>query len=357
MRAAESPTNGPTPRGGEIGSDLMFPRLSQTVVPVLDVGQRWAAVYNSAGMVTDEPQDDLLPSEAARLEEPELPLMERLKNTFGKECYIVTRRDRRTSGIFLVAFDPETAKALEEAIEDTESSNTYFALCHGDASHRMGRGPFTIDNEIRDDNPRNASSTYEWGPAKTDFEVLYGGVHPDCWLVSAQPKKRGYHQIRRHLRDINLPIIGDKSVAAEVSAYWESCLTVVPRRLLLHLHRVELPATRRTPPLTVACPLPPDFAGLIRSSCPGWAPAAQAALPTLFAPPPTPMRVSATRPPQPDAATPAQTASSGRWPWKRPRSGGAAPEQKGGGPPLIKLIKRLRGGKGRSGGEEGEEED
>lgn len=266
--------------------DGMYPDLSDSELAVLAMDSTWAAVYNPAGMLAHPHQKQDVKSRTT-----EKTLVSRLASTFGREGHLVQRLDRPVSGISLVAFDPKTCTLMHNALSQKGARKTYYALCFGNGDEHRGRGPFLIDQPLRDKSNKNESLQHQMKDALTEVEVLWGSQRPDCCLVRAQPQTGRFHQIRRHLQSISLPILGDDYNSHLVQADWEACgLKLPPDRVFLHLHRIFLPATKVTPPIDVMCPLPPDFAMLVQHAFPSWADEAEAALPELFGPPPPNLR-------------------------------------------------------------------
>eukprot|EP00929_Paragymnodinium_shiwhaense_P080622 TRINITY_DN42056_c0_g1_i2.p1 TRINITY_DN42056_c0_g1~~TRINITY_DN42056_c0_g1_i2.p1 ORF type:complete len:340 (+),score=13.08 TRINITY_DN42056_c0_g1_i2:129-1148(+) len=257
--------------------DTMYPDLPKGQLAVLAKGDRWAAVYNPAGLIAHHHTE---------FRDKTVPLVKRFVRTFGHQAHLVHRLDRGTSGISLVAFDAEACAAMHGALVGPSSQKTYYAVCRSDGSKFQERGVFNLNRPLRDVSNRNHSLRSQMKEASTDVEVLFGGRDPDCCLVRAQPRTGRYHQIRRHLRNITLPILGDDYAKKQIQKAWSAVGHALPDRVLLHLHRVQLPATEFTPAIDVRCPLPPDFADLLRRACATWAPEAEAALPELFAEPP-----------------------------------------------------------------------
>jgi len=114
------------------------------------------------------------------------------------------RLDRGTSGVLLFARSPDVAAALQRAFEHGEVDKMYLALVRG-APAAEG----TIDHPIprREGGPRV--------PAITTFRTLAsaaGDLPPDvrrASLVAARPRSGRLHQVRRHLKHISHPVIGD----------------------------------------------------------------------------------------------------------------------------------------------------
>lgn len=268
----------------------MYPDLDDHEVAVLAMGDNWAAVYNPAGAIAHA---------FGAYRTPEVPISNRLGRTFGRRSHLVHRLDRQVSGLSLVALDPESCAAMQGALRAPEAMKVYYAICRSDGEGFLGRGPVLLDRPLRDRMNRNESLRHQYKEALTEVEALYGPApgQPRCCLVRARPRTGRYHQIRRHLQNVSLPIVGDKNFARkEVQQEWAAHGLELPGRILLHLHRLVLPATELTPAIDVSCPLPPDFAEVVARACPNWALEAAEALPALFAPPPPILRPPRRRP-------------------------------------------------------------
>lgn len=258
----------------DVNGDGMYPESDPPKVAVLARGERWAVVYNPAGVLAHPI--------AWKSKETQNTMVTRLQRTFRKPCFLVHRLDRGASGMSLVAFDAEACTAMHQALTSPTSSKVYYALCRGSGHQLVGTGPLLIDRPLRD---HREGLRHQMKLASTEIEVLYGGEPPRCCLVRASPHTGRYHQIRRHLQNISLPIIGDEFDRKNVRREWEANAMPLPRRVMLHLHRLFLPATHATPQLNVSCPFPPGMAELIWLACPQWAGLAADAEPALFSPP------------------------------------------------------------------------
>jgi tRNA pseudouridine65 synthase len=116
------------------------------------------------------------------------------------------RLDRATSGVLVFARAPEIAAALHRAFESGAIEKTYLALVRG-----VPPAEGTIDHAIprREGGPRV--------PAITGFRTLAAAsaeapLPPEvrrASLVEARPRTGRLHQVRRHLKHISHPVIGD----------------------------------------------------------------------------------------------------------------------------------------------------
>merc|ERR1740121_2536604 len=211
-----------------------------------------------------------------------MSLDKRVRHLFGGRCHLVHRLDRGASGITLVASDAREKAALHMALKSRDAKKVYFAICRGNGTFFFSRGSFLLDRPLRNVHAKRASMQLETREASTDVQVLFGGDSPACCLVRAEPRTGRFHQIRRHLRNISLPILGDSFGKSGVVREWEACGLTLPKRVLLHLHHVRLPVTEHTPSIDVRCPLPPDVQDVLRRSCSSWIGKATDALPALF---------------------------------------------------------------------------
>jgi tRNA pseudouridine65 synthase len=114
-----------------------------------------------------------------------------------RHVHPVHRLDRGTSGVLVFAFDPDTAGLLSAALRAHSVEKRYLALVRGVTPER-GR----IDHPV----PRSPK-----GPrvdAVSAFVRL--GVALDRYsLVEVAPETGRLHQIRRHMKHLNHPLIGD----------------------------------------------------------------------------------------------------------------------------------------------------
>ncbi|HSK78816.1 MAG TPA: pseudouridine synthase [Thermoanaerobaculia bacterium] len=169
----------------------------------------------------------------------------------GRHVYPVHRLDRATSGALLLAFDPGTARRLQEQFEAGEVTKRYIALVRG-----IPKEAGVIDHPIprAPDGPRV--------PAVTEYRRL--ATFERYALVEVLPRTGRLHQIRRHFKHLSHPLIGDVRYGkGEHNRLFRE-------RFGLHrlaLHALELgfdhPVTGER--LRIAAPVPEDLAGPLRA--------------------------------------------------------------------------------------------
>ncbi len=111
------------------------------------------------------------------------------------------RLDRQTSGVLLFAKSSEAAAALRDAFDAGAVDKTYLALVRG--------VPKTAGGHI--DHPIPRSEGGERVEAQTDWELIESAATEPrhVSLVRAHPRTGRFHQVRRHLKHIDHPILGD----------------------------------------------------------------------------------------------------------------------------------------------------
>ena len=133
----------------------------------------------------------------------------------GEHVYPVHRLDRPTSGLLLFARDPDTARAVGQAMMAGEVAKTYLAVVRGWAPESG-----VIDHPLREE-PDDKRKKHELQPvrdavthyrrlATTEIPVAIERYPTSRYsLMELQPKTGRKHQLRRHMKHISHPIIGD----------------------------------------------------------------------------------------------------------------------------------------------------
>lgn len=133
----------------------------------------------------------------------------------GRHVYPVHRLDRPTSGLLLFARNPEMARMLGEQMMTHRVCKTYLAIVRG-WPQEQGR----IDHALRDepDDRRLKGQATVARDALTDYvrlgttEIPYeveGYPTSRYALMELTPLTGRRHQLRRHMKHISHPIIGD----------------------------------------------------------------------------------------------------------------------------------------------------
>jgi tRNA pseudouridine65 synthase len=192
--------------------------------------------------------------------------LQMLRGQVGQRVYPVHRLDRPTSGALLFALDRASASKMSGCFARKEVEKTYVAVVRGFVEE-AGR----IDLPLRADVYKGPGKAVV-KPAQTLFrrlaqiEVPYPvGKYSTARysLLEVRPLTGRMHQIRRHLRDIAHPVIGDtRHGDSHHNRFVRETLGC--GRLLLASVRIEFfhPVTGQ--PVSITAPLGPRFCRLIR---------------------------------------------------------------------------------------------
>lgn len=159
---------------------------------------------------------------------------------------IVTRLDKDTSGLVLVALTPAVHRTLQQDASRGDLRKSYLAVVRGAPRPRGGVIRLPLARDVSD---RRRVTVQPTGAAsETSYETVVaaeGWALLRCELVTGRT-----HQIRVHLSARGWPIAGDRQYGTPHAA-----LT----RQALHAWRVEMlhPLTRT--PMTIGAPLPADI--------------------------------------------------------------------------------------------------
>ena len=173
----------------------------------------------------------------------------RVRDAVGQHVYPVHRLDRGTSGALLFARSPEIAARLAGAFERGEIDKRYLALVRGSPPDD---GVIDYPIEKKEGGPKVR--------AVTRYRTLARSTVDRCSLVEAFLETGRLHQIRRHLRHINHPLIGDvKHGSGEINRHYRA--TYDFHRLALHAHFIAFQhPSRAHERVTMHAPMPVDLA-------------------------------------------------------------------------------------------------
>lgn len=143
--------------------------------------------------------------------------MQRVRDQIGRFVYPVHRLDKPTSGVLLFALSSDTARKMSEIFAAGEVQKEYLAVVRGytaeqgliDYPLKEMHDKMTDAKADKDKEAQSAVSEYfRLGTAEVPSPV---GRYPSARysLVRVIPQTGRKHQIRRHMKHILHPIVGD----------------------------------------------------------------------------------------------------------------------------------------------------
>ena len=170
-----------------------------------------------------------------------------VRDLVGCHVYPVHRLDRATSGALIFALHKDSARILSQGFEAGSVRKGYLALVRGIAPDEG-----VIDNPV----PKKPK-----GPrvdAVTHYRRIF--TFERYSLVEAWPKTGRLHQIRRHLKHITHPLIGDVNYGkGDQNRLFRERFGL--NRLALHAATISFTHPTSNAAMQVQAPMPSDLAG------------------------------------------------------------------------------------------------
>lgn len=185
--------------------------------------------------------------------EAEVVLVDLMRDVVaGDKVHTIHRLDRGTSGVILFGQTPQDARTLNDMFDAQRVTKRYLTLVRGIAPE-AGEIDHPIPNKPKGPKRVPAQSSFRRVAALRDTQPR------ELSLVEVTPHTGRVHQIRRHLKHINHPLIGD-------TTYGKGRLNRAIRdrygldRLALHACSLEFDHPRTGDRMRVDDPLARDFA-------------------------------------------------------------------------------------------------
>lgn len=195
----------------------------------------------------------------------------------GGRISIITRLDRETSGVTLIAKHRSAARSLCRRMEAHRIHKTYLALVFGWPSDEE----WVVDAPLLRLGSVGVSRIWlkqgvhpEGYASRTRFRVMWRGMSADgsgrpVALLRAQPESGRMHQIRVHSAWSGFPLVGDKIYGADEGCYLEFIETgwtaALGKRLILPRHALHAwRLSYEEPDSEWVSDLPADFFTVVR---------------------------------------------------------------------------------------------
>jgi Pseudouridylate synthases, 23S RNA-specific len=198
-------------------------------------------------------------------------VMQTLRDQIGQHVYPIHRLDRPTSGVLIFALSSEIARLLSEQFASNKIEKTYHAIVRGYVD-----GEAVIDyplveelDKIADkfankDKPAQDAITFYKGLSKIELPIEVGKYKTARYsFVELKPQTGRKHQLRRHLKHIFHPIIGD-SKHGDLHQNRAFSHYFAVKRLMLHASTVKIIHPITLNPLTIHAKLSDDWLKILR---------------------------------------------------------------------------------------------
>lgn len=188
------------------------------------------------------------------------------RDQIGQRVYPVHRLDRPTSGVLLFALSSEIARTISEQFSERGVEKEYLALVRGYADE-SGRIDYPLKEQLDKLSDAKADSDKAAQEAVTDYHRLQQQELPFAvgryasarysWL-KLQPRTGRKHQLRRHMKHIFHPIVGDTTHGdGKQNAFVRQQFNC--QRLMLHASSLALLHPLSGAELSINAPLPNDL--------------------------------------------------------------------------------------------------
>lgn len=193
-----------------------------------------------------------------------------LRDQIGQSVYPVHRLDKPTSGVLLFALSSESAQKTGVLITNNQMKKNYVAIVRGYApTEGMIDHPLTeeqdtyTDRKARKDKPAQTAITHFQRLACVELPLQVDKYPQSRYsLVTCQPVTGRKHQIRRHMKHLNYPIIGDaKHGKGNHNRFFQQHFNA--HRLLLAATDIHMPHPYSAQPLHICAPLDQVFQALL----------------------------------------------------------------------------------------------
>lgn len=232
-------------------------------------------LYQDGDVVVVNKRAGLLVHRSAIAREAEEFALQTVRDQIGRTVFPVHRLDRPTSGALVFALSSANARFLANEFAEGRVQKKYWAVVRGiSPAETVVDYPLTeeldakSDRWARTDKPAQPAVTHISTLASYEFPISVDKFPTARYsLVCALPKTGRKHQIRRHLRHLGHPIIGDvKYGSGKHNRFFRDELKI--DRLLLACTEISFQHPQKNEVVRVQAPLAEEFRALVEKL--GW---------------------------------------------------------------------------------------
>ncbi len=236
-------------------------KIDNSELPILFQDENIVVVNKFSGLLVHASQID--PNETKFA-------LQILRNQIGRRVYPVHRLDKATSGALIFATSSESAKVLSQEFAERRVQKKYLAVVRG-----FMNGVVDLDHPLKEIQDRRTDFLATKNKAAQEARTIFRQVstcevlepispYPSSRysLVEATPITGRKHQIRRHLKHLSHPIIGDVNYGSGIhNQFFRKKFDC--HRLLLACTRISFSHPISKKVIEVHAPLEKSFADLL----------------------------------------------------------------------------------------------
>ncbi len=230
-------------------------------LPILYVDEYLVAVNKPSGLLVHRSNVDRRETEYA---------MQIVRDQLGQWVYPLHRLDKATSGVLVFALSKEMAKIMTQSFTDRKVSKSYLAVVRGYAKdaeridHPLKEQQDRMTDQRADqDKPAQQAVTEYRRLATVELPYPVGRYETARYsFIHAVPLTGRNHQIRRHMKHVFHPIVGDTTYGdGKQNDFFRTRFEC--RRLLLHAHDIAFEHPRSGQRVRIQAPFDPVFAAVL----------------------------------------------------------------------------------------------
>ena len=164
---------------------------------ILHQDENYIAIHKPPGLLVHR----------TRISEDKIFVLQMLRNQIGQWVYPIHRLDRPTSGVLIFGLNSNAARQLAQEFEQRQVEKRYLAVVRG-YTEESGVIDYPLQEETWTE--RQSAVTAYRKLAQVELPHPVGRYQTARYsLLEIQPKTGRMHQIRKHMKHIFHPIVGD----------------------------------------------------------------------------------------------------------------------------------------------------
>jgi len=197
--------------------------------------------------------------------------VQKLRDQIGQHVYPVHRLDRPTSGVLLFVLDKDSARHLMQQFVEHTTEKRYLAVVRGYIEQGTLDYPLKYqydkiaDKKADQTKPAQEAITLYRCVTRTEVPIAVGPYSSARYsLVELEPKTGRKHQLRRHMKHLRHPIVGDTSHGdGKHNTMFREHFAI--NRLLLHAEYLSFIHPHTQEKIDIHAPLSGDFLRVVSS--------------------------------------------------------------------------------------------